>query len=143
MGGDGPTRTPALTARFADEFNLPFLPLDATAAVFERVREACRAAGRDPDSLVLSAAQVLCCGKDDAELRRRKAALGPEESEFAKSRLAGWPAGRLAGSPAELADQIGRWAEIGATRLYLQPFDLADLGQLELVAAEVLPQVAE
>jgi F420-dependent oxidoreductase-like protein len=134
MGGDGPTRTPRLTARFADEFNLPFVSLDATAAVFERVREACRAAGRDPGSLVLSAAQVLCCGQDDAELHRRQAALGPEESEFGKS--------RLAGSPAELVDQIGRWTEIGATRLYLQPFDLADLGQLELVAAEVLPQVA-
>ena len=48
LGGLGPKRTPALTARFADEFNLPFASIEDTAAQIDRVREACAAIGRDP-----------------------------------------------------------------------------------------------
>jgi len=133
IGGDGPVRTPRLVARYADEFNIPFLPLEPTRQLFEQARTACRVAGRTPDSLELSAAQVLCCGRNRSELRRRAEALGPEDGEFAKS--------RIAGTPAEVVDKIGRFAEAGATRLYLQPLDLEDLDHLELVAADVLPQV--
>ena len=38
-------------------------------------------------------------------------------------------------------DKLGRYAEIGRARIYLQVLDLADLGHLELVAAEVMPQL--
>ena len=135
IGGHGPARTPRLAARFAAEYNIPFPDSVASAsAQFERVRQACTAAGRDPSTLKLSAAQVLCCGKDEAEVARRAAAIEravPEVREHG-----------LAGTPAELVDKIGQFAEIGAQRLYLQLLDLSDLEHLELVAAEVLPQVA-
>ncbi|MEU2060341.1 LLM class F420-dependent oxidoreductase [Streptomyces sp. NPDC013455] len=134
IGGDGPIRTPRLVARYADEFNVPFLSLDATVPLFDRVREACRSAGRDPDSLGLSVAQVLCCGRTDAEWRRRAAALGPEGGAFAKS--------RISGTPSEVVDRIGRFVEAGVDRVYLQPFDLEDRDHLEVVAAEVMPQLA-
>lgn len=39
-------------------------------------------------------------------------------------------------------DKIGRYAESGQTRLYLQTLDLQDLDHLRLVASEVMPQVA-
>ncbi|MCX5426152.1 LLM class F420-dependent oxidoreductase [Streptomyces sp. NBC_00078] len=133
IGGDGPVRTPRLVAAYADEFNVPFLSLETTAPLFDRVRQACRSAGRDPDTLHLSAAQVLCCGRTPEELSRRTEALGPEGGPFAKS--------RVSGSPAEVVDKIGRFTEAGATCLYLQPFDLGDLDHLELVAAEVVPQL--
>ena len=45
IGGAGPKRTPALAARYADEFNVPFRTLEETRAVYERVREACAAPG--------------------------------------------------------------------------------------------------
>jgi len=48
----------------------------------------------------------------------------------------------LLGSPAEAVDTLGRYAEAGATRAYLQVLDLADLDHLDLVAAEVAPQLA-
>ena len=35
-----------------------------------------------------------------------------------------------------------RWHDAGAERLYLQVLDLADLDHLELIAAEVAPQLA-
>ena len=48
----------------------------------------------------------------------------------------------LAGTVDEVVDKIGRYAESGQTRLYLQTLDLHDLDHLRLVAAEVMPQVA-
>jgi alkanesulfonate monooxygenase SsuD/methylene tetrahydromethanopterin reductase-like flavin-dependent oxidoreductase (luciferase family) len=94
---------------------------------------ACDAAGRDAGSLVYSAAQVVCCGKDEATLSRRAAALGRD--------LADLRANGLAGSPAEIVDKIGTFAEAGTQTLYLQVLDLHDLDHLSDIAAGVLPQV--
>ena len=41
VGGHGPKRTPALAARFADEFNVGFVDFDSTTTQFGRVRVAC------------------------------------------------------------------------------------------------------
>jgi hypothetical protein len=38
-------------------------------------------------------------------------------------------------------DKIGQLADLGVSRIYLQFLDLTDLAQLELIAAEVLPQL--
>jgi len=134
VGGHGRTRTPRLAARFAAEYNIPFPDSVAAAhAQFERVREACAAAGRDPATLTLSAAQVLCCGKDEAQLAKRAAAIERAVPELREH--------GLAGTPSELVDKIGQFAEIGAQRLYLQLLDLSDLEHLELIASEVLPHV--
>ena len=46
VGGKGPTRTPALAATYADEFNLPFVGLEEGRAQFARVRQACEEIGR-------------------------------------------------------------------------------------------------
>src|SRR5438874_6685580 len=52
LGGSGPRKTPALAARFADEFNYPFpASVDAAAAQFDRVRAACKDINRDPSAL--------------------------------------------------------------------------------------------
>ncbi|KAB1160130.1 LLM class F420-dependent oxidoreductase [Micromonospora sp. DT46] len=133
LGGMGPKRTPRLAARYADEFNLPFASVEDSAAQFDRVRAACAETGRDPGELRWSNALVLCCGRDDAEVARRAAAIGREPDELREN--------GLAGTPAEVVDKIGRYAEIGSERLYLQVLDLADLDHLELVAAEVKPQL--
>ena len=133
IGGGGARRTPALAARYADEFNAAFRPAPDAAAAFERVRGACAAEGRDPGSMIFSTAQVVCCGKDEAELARRAAAIGRELSDLREN--------GLAGSPAEIVDKIGAYAEAGATTAYLQILDLADLDHLDLLASQVLPQV--
>jgi F420-dependent oxidoreductase-like protein len=133
VGGLGPTRTPRLAARYADEFNVGFSTVAETGAQFGRVREACQAAGRDPGSLVYSAAQTTCCGRDEAELSRRAAAIGEDVADLR--------ANGLAGSPDEIVDRIGQFAAQGASRMYLQILDLHDLDHLELLASEVLPQV--
>jgi F420-dependent oxidoreductase-like protein len=133
IGGHGPRRTPALAAKYADEFNIAFSKPGEVAAQFGRVREACAAAGRDPGSLVYSAAHVVCCGKDEATLSRRAAAIGRD--------LADLRADGVAGSPAEVVDKIGAFAKAGVQTMYLQVLDLEDLDHLSDIAAEVLPQV--
>jgi alkanesulfonate monooxygenase len=133
IGGGGARRTPALAARYADEFNAAFQPAANVAVGFDRVREACAAEGRNPASMVLSTAQVVCCGKDEAELARRAAAIGRDLAELRSN--------GLAGSPSEIVDQLGAFADAGATTAYLQVLDLADLDHLDLLASQVLPQV--
>ena len=133
VGGKGKRRTPELAARFADEYNVPFDTVEVIAACFDRARAACADAGRDPSTLVLSAAQTLAVGRDDAEVRRRAAAIGEAPEDL---RVEG-----MGGTVAEVVDKIGRLADLGATRVYLQVLDLGDLEHLELVAAEVAPQL--
>ncbi|WP_406072055.1 LLM class F420-dependent oxidoreductase [Micromonospora sp. NBC_01638] len=133
LGGMGPKRTPRLAARYADEFNLPFAAVPDTAAQFDRVRAACVEIGRDPTGMVWSNALVLCCGRDDAEVARRAAAIGREPDELR--------ANGLAGTPGEVLDTIGRYAEVGSQRIYLQVLDLSDLEHLELVATEVMAKL--
>jgi F420-dependent oxidoreductase-like protein len=133
VGGRGQKRTPRLAARYASEFNVPFASAADNARLFAGVRTACEEAGRDPSSLVHSSALVMCVGRDEAEVARRAAAIGRDVDELR--------AHGVAGSPAEAVDVLGRYAEAGATRVYLQVLDLADLDHLDLVAAEVAPQV--
>jgi F420-dependent oxidoreductase-like protein len=133
LGGSGARRTPRLAARFADEFNVPFQSIQDSAAGFARIREACEAAGRYPASMTYSVAQTVCCGKDEAEFRRRAAAIGLEP---AQAREHG-----LGGTPGEVAAKIAEFAEIGAERVYLQVLDLSDLDHLALIASDVAPQL--
>src|SRR5689334_22711354 len=89
VGGGGKKRTPALAARYADEFNLPFMPFEDGLVQNDRVRRACEDIGRDPASLTFSSALVLCVGADEAELARRAAAIGRQVGELRENGLAG------------------------------------------------------
>ena len=134
VGGMGRTRTPRLTARYADEFNVAFAAPEQTATCYERVRAACAHIGRDPQDLVYSVAQVVACATDEWSLRRRAAATGREVDELTAS--------GLAGSPAQIVERLGEFAAVGVERVYLQVLDLGDLDQLEEIADLVLPQLA-
>jgi F420-dependent oxidoreductase-like protein len=134
VGGKGPRRTPELAARYADEFNMPFKTVEQTAIAFERVRAASERYGRSTAKpLTLSAGVVVALGRTDAEAHRRAAplhvpsALPPEDP--------------VVGTPAKLVERIGALAAIGAGRVHLRVIDLSDLDHVDLIAADVLPQV--
>jgi F420-dependent oxidoreductase-like protein len=135
IGGAGPKRTPRLAARHADEFNVAFMPASLAGERFDTVRQECAELGRDPATIALSAAQVVCCGKDDAEVRRRADAIGRNIDELR--------ANGLCGTPAEVVHRIHPFAEAGADRIYLQVLDLSDLDHLELIASAVAPQLEQ
>jgi F420-dependent oxidoreductase-like protein len=133
IGGRGPRRTPKLAARFASEFNVPFAQPDQFGTLCERVREECAAIGRDANGLVLSAAHTVCVGRDEAELAKRAAAVGQSVEQLR--------AAAFAGTPNEVVEKLGRYAALGATRAHLQLLDLSDLDHIDLIGAEVAPQL--
>lgn len=135
IGGAGVKTTPRLAARYADEYNVPVRTSDVTGAQFERVRQACELRGRDPGSIVFSAAQALCAGDSAAEVARRAGRLGRTPEELA--------AAGVAGTVDQVIDKIKTFAALGASRLYLQCLDLSDLDQLHLVAERIMPVVAD
>lgn len=134
IGGWGKTRTPRLAARFADEFNVPFPRLADVGPQVDAVRAACEAAERDPATMRWSAALVLCCGEDEDAYRRRAAAIGRDPDELRTN--------GAAGTVAEVVETLGRYADAGMERIYLQVLDLHDLDHLRLIAAEVAPAVS-
>jgi len=131
IGGYGPTRTPALAARFASEFNCPFPTPDAYRQQRQRVEQACEDLGRDPGDLRFSVALVVCCGTDDAEVERRAVAMGRSVDELRQN--------GLTGHPAEVLDGIAGWVEEGVDRIYLQVLDLTDTDHVALLGTDVLP----
>jgi alkanesulfonate monooxygenase len=131
IGGSGKPRSAALAVRFAEEYNVPFRARDVTVAVHDRVRKACEDAGRDPASMIYSSAQVLCVGRDEAEFRRRAENIGHDPEDLRRD--------QLGGTVQEVLDKVGRSAEAGQTRLYLQTLDFQDLDHLRLVAEEIKP----
>ncbi len=134
IGGGGPKRTPRLAATYASEFNAPFQSLESGAELYARVRAACEARGRDPKSIVMSSAQVVICGRDEADIARRAGRIGREVSELREN--------GICGTPGEVAERIRAWEAAGATRLYVQILDLDDLDHLDLIASEVRPQLS-
>ncbi len=135
VGGGGRSRTPRLAATYASEFNMPFSLLADTVAQFERVRAACASVGRDPAELTYSAAQVVCCGRNRAEVDRRAAAIGRSVDNLSEH--------GLCGTPDEVVAKLATYAAAGTERLYLQFLTLDDLDHLELLGEEVLPHAAD
>jgi F420-dependent oxidoreductase-like protein len=131
VGGTGPKRTPRLAAQYADEFNV-FANLARAAPMYDRVRSACEAAGRRRP-ILYSACMTTVCGRNDAEIARRADAIGQSVEQLKE--------GGLCGTPAEIIDTLGGFADEGASRIYLQVMDMADLEHIELLGAEVLPHV--
>ncbi|MGB0437423.1 MAG: LLM class F420-dependent oxidoreductase [Mycobacterium sp.] len=134
IGGGGAKRTPALAARFAAEFNIPFAPLSTLRRQYERVAAAVEKAQRATDALTYSATFVACAGRDEATIARRADAIGREVEEL----RANSPA---VGTPAEIVDKLGPFIEAGVQRIYLQLLDMSDLDHVAFFADEVVNQL--
>jgi len=131
IGGRGGPRNSRLAAAYADEFNIAFVPAPFMKKTHDAVRNACEARGRDPGTVVWSVGLVVCCGRNEAEVGRRAAAIHRQVDELRQN--------GLAGSPAEVLDKLGTYAAAGAERFYLQVLDISDLDHLRLIAEEVQP----
>ena len=130
MGGIGPRRTPRLTAQYAAEFNVSFAPRSGWEHLVGVVRKACENHERDPNDLVYSSVQVVCCAETESELEHRAAAIGRESEELRQN--------GLAGSPDEIRYKAAEFADSGCTRTYLQVLDDQDLDHLDVLAGALL-----
>jgi F420-dependent oxidoreductase-like protein len=133
IGGGGPKRTPALTAKYATEHNVSFAPVEEFTKRKQRVEAACAAIDRQRP-LRYSAAMVVCAGGTEADVVRRAAAIGRETAELRKN--------GAAGSAEETAATIRTYIDAGADRIYLQILDLSDLDHVDFIANEVAALLA-
>lgn len=146
VGGGGERRTLRIVARYADEWNSVGGGLDGyrhKRAVLERH---CAEVGRDPAAIRHSQMAAFVIGRDEAGQHAHLAriveqipALGRQDP--AQALLALRERGWLVGTPGEIVEQIARLEEAGMSRIMLQHHAQRDFGTLELIAAEVLPQV--
>ena len=134
IGGRGKTRTPRLVARYASDFNVPFMALADIAETIARVDAACEAIDRDPSTVVKSAALIACVGATGADIKRRAAAIGRDVDELREN--------GVAGTYDEAIAKLADYAAAGIDRVYLQFMDPADLDHVSEIGANVLPAAA-
>ncbi len=132
IGGNGEKRTLPLAARYADEWNAVFAPVETVARLNLRLDALAQGQGRAPAAIRRSLMTGLVFGQDDAKLRDRLNGRSADEMH-----ARGW----VVGTPNAVVDQVGRIAETPVQRLMLQWLDLDDLDGLEALAKTVLPQV--
>jgi F420-dependent oxidoreductase-like protein len=133
MGGGGPKRTPALTARYASEYNVGFRSVATFIECKQRVDAACVAIGRDRP-MRYSLAIVACTGATETDVARRAAAIGRTPEQLRED--------GVAGSAEEAAHTIRAYIDAGCDRIYLQILDLSDLDHIEFIANEIAPLLA-
>ena len=130
IGGAGERRTPRLAARFADGFNVPYMPPDLFADRSTRVDRYCEELGRDPAEIQRSVNVGFYMGAN-VEAARTK-----QKSPFVAARSG---AGMLVGTPAQAIDRIGEYERAGAHGLNIAFRPPVDWEAFDAFIEEVLP----
>jgi F420-dependent oxidoreductase-like protein len=131
IGGGGERRTMRLAARYADHWNSWTTP-EVLAHKVPVLREHCEQVGRDPAEISVSTQALLFLSTDKEWL-----------AEAATRRRAG-PAGApvISGTPAEVTDIIGRYAQAGADEFIIPDFTLGPLERKKDTCDLFLQEVA-
>lgn len=146
IGGGGEKRTLRIAARYADEWNGTGMTVETYQHKRRVLEQHCADVGRDPSEIRHSQMSGFVIGRDDAAVRahlervvERVPMLGRQDAEAALDgvRQRGW----LVGTPGEVVEEIGRREEAGLSRIMLQHHANRDFEVLELIAADILPQV--
>ncbi len=146
VGGGGERRTLRIVARYAQEWNTVGLPVDGYLRKREVLERHCERVGRDPAEIRHTQMAAFVIGRDDAGVRAHMSRIAERMPRFAdvssedlldRVREGGW----LVGTAGEIVEEIGRREEAGITRMMLQHHVSDDFDALEIIAAEVLPQV--
>ena len=125
--GGGGTKTMRLAARFADFWNIP----DANIATYRDrmavLDQHCAALGRDPVTIRRSWFGRMVLGRDDAEV----AARGGQWTR----------ANALAGTPAQVVDQLQEFIAIGVDSFMIEVLDLHQPAVQTMLMDDVLTQI--
>jgi F420-dependent oxidoreductase-like protein len=142
LGGSAGPRSVALAVRFADEYNTLLASVEDCRERKARLVEACERAGRDPRTLSLSLMATCAVGADRAEVVERVRCVlrvwgadDQDPEQVLTKRAARW----VAGTPAEVVEQLRAFEGAGVERVYLQHLAHADVGMVALLGEEVVP----
>jgi F420-dependent oxidoreductase-like protein len=111
VGGGGEQRTMRVAARYADQWNSWTTP-DMLAHKVEVLHERCAEARRDPDEIHVSTQALLFLSEDESWLAERRGDSAQPT---------------IVGTPTEVVDIVGRYAEAGAHELIVPDFTLGAL----------------
>jgi F420-dependent oxidoreductase-like protein len=132
VGGSGTRGTAEPAARFADEYNTPFVSPDDFARIRAKVQAACETTGR---SLRYSTMTGCLIGETRADaLERARMLYGrvPREPSF-DDWLAGFAQRAVVGSVEEVAERLREYERAGCERVMLQHLLHTDLEPVRLV----------
>lgn len=132
IGGNGPRRTLPLVARYADEWNAVFIPPATFKERSAQLDQLLHENGRQPGDLRRTLMMGSAIGRDDAAVQRKLEGEDPAELR---------ERGIIVGTPNDVVEQIGQFAEAGVQRIMVQWLDLDDLEGLEAMGQQALPQL--
>lgn len=140
LGGRGRVRMPRLAATYADELNVPFVPLEELRVLRTLLHDACKAVGREPASITFSAKRGILVGATRCELEHRARSMQElAGDDRATAAYIDWLRTRwIVGTPAEAAEQVSGLRESGVEHLILQHLLPHDLSMLTTTSEEVL-----
>lgn len=138
IGGNGEKRTLPLVARFADEWNGVYSPLEDFARRNTLLDELAEEQGRDPKSIKRS--MMIGCefGRDEDEVEALVEARtsGNRTADELRETY-----GMAVGTADQIVEYLGKLAEAGCQRVMLQWLKLDDTDRLEALGHSVLPQL--
>ena len=149
VGAKGGPRSLRLAARLADGWNTVWRwTIDDYAQRVKAARRICEQEGRDPNTLRLSVGLFTLVGEDASDLEARYRALqrwapggsldGQSLEEFAR--------GALVGTPEEVLEAAGRFADLGVEEIIINaaslPFAVFDPSMLELFSETVIARAS-
>jgi F420-dependent oxidoreductase-like protein len=132
IGGNGLQRTLPLVAQYADEWNGMLIPAVKFRELNAQLDGLLKEVGRRPAEVRRSLMTGIVFGRDQVQLDRKVAARGSTVAELRRH-------GLVAGTPAEVVNQLEQFAQAGVQRIMLQWLELDDLAGLEALARAVLP----
>jgi len=131
VGGRGEKRTPALAARYADGFNVPYLSPEEYRLRLETLDRACEKIGRDPAEITRTINLGFYMGANEKSAAKNAAAVAKFD---AVKRL-----GMLTGTPQQIMDRLGEYERAGAQGVNIAIRAPTDWDALEAYIAQVLP----
>jgi alkanesulfonate monooxygenase SsuD/methylene tetrahydromethanopterin reductase-like flavin-dependent oxidoreductase (luciferase family) len=143
IGGNGPTRTLPLVARYADVWNCQLVSPAEFRTVNARLDELIQAAGRAREDVKRTMLVPVLVVRTEEDLARHMRLLQRYAALFYQStaeeiQAALFAANGIVGSPAEVQDKLAEYAENGAEEVILEWFGLYDLEGMELLGELVV-----
>jgi F420-dependent oxidoreductase-like protein len=141
LGGTVKRRFAQLAARYATEVNTLGASNEELAARRGRLDDACREAGRDPESLGFSVMTSCFVGETEADVLDRirlfESGRGSDAdpARMFEERRERW----IAGTVEQVAQRIEELRAVGVTRVFLQHLNHGDDAMVRLIGEELLP----
>ena len=144
VGSSGSPRSYRLAARYADEYNLSSASPERAVEVRAKLDEACRAIGRDPDTLARSTMAGVLVGRSEDEVVERERTLLAAFGNDAETGEAWLEERRLRwiyGTPDQARAQVTRFADAGIERIMFQDFIPWDLDMVDVIGEEIIARL--